>query len=58
VIQGYAVEIFADVFSNEKSGVKEGQSVDTVLEISVNTFLSLPVPIKFPTNLRKFIFMQ
>ncbi|XP_023349580.1 facilitated trehalose transporter Tret1-2 homolog [Eurytemora carolleeae] len=29
VIQGYAVEIFADVFSNEKSGVKEGQSVDT-----------------------------
>lgn len=56
MIQGYAVEIFADVFSNEKSGVKEGQSVDTVLETSVN--LSLPVPIKFPTNLRKFIFMQ
>jgi len=30
VIQGYAVEIFADVFSKSKSGVNKGEEVDQV----------------------------
>jgi hypothetical protein len=37
VIQGYAVEIFADVFSKSKSGVNKGEEVDQVHTHSLYT---------------------
>jgi phosphate starvation-inducible membrane PsiE len=41
VIQGYAVEIFADVFSKSKSGVNKGEEVDQVIMFFLFLFLTL-----------------
>ena len=39
IIQGYAIEIFADVYTHKKSGIRHGESIDKVIRfyVFVNT---------------------